>query len=253
MRMRWLGTAGFEMRSGETFILIDPYLTRNAEARPQQSLTPQDLSHALDIFVTHGHFDHTFDLPAIVEASGARVHASASVCDSVSRKGVPPEKIEVMGEGESAVAGPFLVTAVPTCHVSFDARLVATTAWRCLPILPTLARLGTRNYPKGDVLGWLVEVEGRKLFHLGSGCMKRDLTESVETLLIPVQGRTDICRVAAELAERVHPDIIIPHHHDDFYPPLSKHIDLEPFLEELERLGVKAEVRVPEIDHWIEM
>ncbi|MFW6113398.1 MAG: MBL fold metallo-hydrolase [Actinomycetota bacterium] len=251
MRLRWLGTAGFEMRSEETSILVDPYLTRNERARPYQPLAPEDFSHVLDIFVTHGHFDHTFDLPAIVEASGARVHASASVCDSISKKGIPTEKLEVMGEGESAVAGPFLVTAIPACHVSFDARLVMTTAWRCLPVLPSLAGLGSRTYPKGNVLGWLVEVEGKKLLHLGSGCMRRELNEDVDVFLVPVQGRTDICTVAAGLAGTVRPDTIIPHHHDDFYPPLSRYIDLEPFRDELERRGVKAELKVPEIDSWM--
>ena len=58
MRLRWLGTAGVELQSGDTTILIDPDLTRNPQAMPQQPLDPSDFMHVNAVFITHGHFDH---------------------------------------------------------------------------------------------------------------------------------------------------------------------------------------------------
>lgn len=253
MRLRWLGTAAFEMKNGDVSILIDPYLTRNPKAEPRQDLEPGDLAEAAAVFVTHGHFDHAFDVPAVVEASGASVHASSAVCASLERNGVSRGRLVYMEVGKGVEHGSFHVTAVPACHVSFDARLVLTTIPRCLPALPRLARLSTRRYPAGEVMGWLIDVEGIKLLHLGSACMRWGAPEEIDVFMVPVQGRTDICKVAAGLVKRVGPRRVIPHHYDDFYPPLSQYIDLEPFERELASRGIETEVSIPEINRWMDL
>jgi L-ascorbate metabolism protein UlaG (beta-lactamase superfamily) len=251
MQLRWLGTAGFELISENTSVLIDPYLTRNPKARPEQKLRSSDFSHARAVLLTHGHFDHTYDVPALVEASGAPVYASPLVCQSLAAKGVPWSRLRPRWGGESDEVGPFRFTAVPARHVIFDARLVISTLWHCLPHLPELARLGTTHYPTGQVMGWLIEVEGKRLFDLGSARMLADVDGEVDVFMVPVQGRTDICDVAAALVERIKPSVVIPQHYDDFYPPLSRYVDLEPFLRQMERSGLK--VRVPEMNKLMEL
>ena len=57
MEITWWGTAGFQIKTGEDVFLIDPYLTRNAAARPKQTLTPADINAAGRIFISHGHND----------------------------------------------------------------------------------------------------------------------------------------------------------------------------------------------------
>jgi L-ascorbate metabolism protein UlaG (beta-lactamase superfamily) len=253
MQLRWLGTAGFELISGKTSILIDPYLTRNPASRPEQKLRPSDFSHAQAIFITHGHFDHTYDVPAIVEASEALVYASPIVCQSLAVKGVPWNRLRPRWGGETFDVGPFSFTAVPACHITFDARLVLSTLWKCLPQLADVARLGTTHYPTGQVLGWYIEVEGKSLFDLGSACMIADVKKGVDYFMVPVQGRTDICSVAANLVDRVRPRAVIPHHQDDFYPPLSRYIDLAPFEARLRERGLQVELRVPAINKLMEI
>ncbi len=253
MRYRWLGTAGFELVSGRTSILLDPYMTRNPGARPAQPLKARDLGHAEAVFLTHGHFDHTFDVPQLVENSRAVVYASPTVCASLALRGVAWTRLRPRWPGEAAEVGPFRVTAVPACHVTFDAHLVLATLWRCRGVLADLARLGTSRYPTGEVLGWLVEVEGKTLLHLGSACMRWVPDRRVDAFLVPVQGRTDICAVAADLVARVRPGTVIPHHHDDFYPPLSQYIDLEPFLREIGRRHPGVKVRLPSINRLEEL
>lgn len=253
MQLRWLGTAGFELISGSTSILIDPFLTRNPRARPEQTLRPSDFPHVGAILVTHGHFDHVFDVPAVVEASGARVYASPSVCQSLALKGVPWNRMRPCWGGETGEEGPFRFTAVPARHVTFDAHLVLATLWRCLPRFPEIARLGSPRYPCGQVLGWYIEVEGKRIFDMGSACLPHDLNAEVDVFMVPVQGRTDICSVAAGLVARVRPRVVIAHHHDDFYPPLSLDIDLAPFEEEMRRRGLQVQLRVPTLNSLMEI
>jgi len=251
--LRWLGTAGFELVSEDTSALIDPYLTRNHRATPKQDLGPEDFSHARAIFVTHGHFDHAFDVPALVAASGAAVYASHAVCASLAAKGVPRTSLHATAAGAGAELGPFRFTAVPACHVTFDFRLVLSTIPRCLPRLATLAGLGPRRYPAGQVLGWLVEVEGKNLLHLGSACMAWVPDRRVDVFMVPAQGRTDISEVAAELVRRVNPGKVVAHHHDDFYPPLSRSVDLAGFEGEIRSRGVVADLLLPTINEPVEI
>ncbi|MDI6830019.1 MAG: MBL fold metallo-hydrolase [Actinomycetota bacterium] len=253
MWLRWLGTAGFEVTSGDVSLLIDPYFTRNPEARPRQALRAGDFPHARAALISHGHFDHAYDVAELVEVSGAEVYASPTVCQSLAARGVPWSRMRPRWGGESDEVGPFSFTAVPAQHVTFDARLMLTTLWKCTPRLAELARLGPSQYPCGQVLGWYLAAEGKRLFHLGSACMPWDLEAEVDVFLVPVQGRTDICEVAAELVRRVRPRVVVPHHHDDFYPPLSRHVDLGPFREELRRMGLKVEVREPELNRLMEI
>lgn len=253
MQLRWLGTAGFEMISGNTTLLIDPYLTRNPSSKPEQKLGPEDFPHAQAVLLTHGHFDHSFDVPAIVSATQAVVYASPIVCQSLAMKGVPWNRLRPCWGGETVEVGPFRLTAVPARHVTFDVRLVLSTAWKCLPHLPELARLGTTHYPCGQVLGWYIEVEGKRLFDMGSACLPWDLDREVDVFMVPVQGRTDICSVAADLVARIRPAVVIPQHYDDFYPPLSRYVDLDPFAEELRRRGLQVQVRVPTINKLMEL
>lgn len=253
MQLRWLGTAGFEFISGSTSVLIDPYFTRNPSSRPEQALGPGDFQHAQAVFLTHGHFDHSFDIPAIVEITGAPVYASPLVCQSLAARGVSWKRLRPCWGGESDEVGPFRFTAVPARHVTFDIPLILSTAWKCLPCLPELSRVGTTRYPCGQVLGWYIEVEEKKLFHMGSACLPWDLNAEVDVFLVPVQGRTDICSVAADLVRRVKPYVIVPHHHDDFFPPLSRNVDLGGFEAELRRRGIQAQVRIPTINKLMEL
>jgi L-ascorbate metabolism protein UlaG (beta-lactamase superfamily) len=52
MELTWWGTAGFQIKTGNQVFLIDPYLSRNATARPKQAKVPSAISRADQIFVS---------------------------------------------------------------------------------------------------------------------------------------------------------------------------------------------------------
>src|SRR4051812_21205144 len=95
VRVRWLGTAGFEITSGETTVLIDPYLTRASLARvatgtlvANETLLRQHLPRADAIVAGHTHFDHALDIPVLAKLTGARVFGSRSAVHLCRSQGV---------------------------------------------------------------------------------------------------------------------------------------------------------------------
>lgn len=253
MRLRWLGTAGFDITSSQDRILIDPYLSRNLKAFPFQPLKPRQFESVDAIFLTHGHFDHALDVPEIARLSGAKVYASRETCKRLQGSGVEPSQLEPLSDNACFEVGAFKVKAIPSEHVDFDLTLVVKTLLRSLPHLPSVLKLGS-HYPVGEVFAFLIEVEGKRLLHMGSAYMSRELLDegAIDLFLVPVQGRSDITRLAAQIVAELRPRYVIPHHHDDFYPPLSQTIDLQPFIAELEILAPRVRVIVPSINNWVE-
>ena len=41
---------------------------------------------------------------------------------------------------------------------------------------------------------------------------------------------------------RLRPRIVVPHHHDDFFPPISRPVDIAPFVEAVSALSPPGEV-----------
>jgi len=231
---QWLGTAGFRIEHSGKVVLIDPFFSRNENSTPILSQKPADMSDADDIFLSHGHFDHIVDVPEIVGLSGARVWCSKVAADTLVKMGVPEGKINSLSGGESIDLETFTVDVVPTRHIRFDARLVLST----IPGILRERKLvkGLSHYQSGTVMIYAFDFGGLTVVHIGSLGLKPEEAVTLglseprpDILMLPVQGHTDICRRAALVTAAIHPRAVVPQHHDNFFPPISRVVDLEPF------------------------
>ena len=64
----------------------------------------------------------------------------------------------------------------------------------------------------------------------------------IDYFMVPLQGHSDIQKIAAQLTYEINPRAVIPHHFDDFYPPLSQNISLDIYKEELKVKNCHAKV-----------
>jgi L-ascorbate metabolism protein UlaG (beta-lactamase superfamily) len=239
VRIRWLLTAGFDLTTSGTRLLIDPYLSRNDRAVPKLSLRVEDFTDVRWIFVTHGHFDHALDVPALVRAGEAIVVASRSVCENLVKRGVPRGRLHPLRAGEFLRAEYFTVKAIRSRHVRFDLQLMGNTlgrvfsSGRASEILPLL------RLPPGEVLGYLFDFKGFTVAHFGSpGYYENEIRSlTPDLLLLPIQGHTRIHRIAAAMASLTAAKAVFPMHCDDFCPPFSQAIPLEPLLREMARVA----------------
>jgi L-ascorbate metabolism protein UlaG (beta-lactamase superfamily) len=250
---QWLGTAGFRITCGDKVILIDPYLTRNERAFPFQELGPGDMRDADYIFLSHGHFDHIADVPAIMEVAEADVYCSSVSGETLIRMGVPGSRIHTISGGESETLEGFSVSVTECDHIKFDLGLIIKTVPRLLgefrSLLPRV-----RGMPAGPVLNTYFDFGDISVLHLGSLGLKPGQVQALgvpspDILLIPLQGHSDICLLAAKLAAAIRPRAVIPEHHDDFFPPVSQMIDIEPFRLHLKELLPECAYYEPTINN----
>ena len=121
---------------------------------------------------------------------------------------------------------------------------------RYLPLL--------HNYPEGQVLSWRIRLEGKTLHHLGSGGspaleLERLSRQSLDILLVPMQGHTHITRIAHRYVVSLTPKMVIPHHQDNFFPPISTLVDTDPFVNQVQASHPDITVQILGINETLEI
>jgi len=259
MRLQWLGTAGFKIEDRNSHFLIDPYLSRVSLSRPVQTLKPEDISAAGQIFISHGHFDHLSDVPAIMAAGQSSVYCSQTAAATLMRDGADSGRIHaITSNGFTADFGGYRAQAFFSRHVKFDVPLIARTLWRMGPAgYSRISNAGiSRRYPLGQVLSWRFDINGYSIHHFGSAGsppeeLERLAANPLDLLLVPLQGHTRICDIALEYVRVLKPRLVIPHHQDDFYPPISTAVDIRPFVMKVCESCPGTEVRVLAMNEMI--
>jgi L-ascorbate metabolism protein UlaG (beta-lactamase superfamily) len=243
MELTWLGTAGFILKSKEGEIAFDPFLSRGLGAK--SPFAPKDFGNTSAIFVGHGHFDHTFDIPEIVKHSELKVYAPGLTGAMLRLRGVPKQRL-IHADNSDVLFKPFKMRAVKSSHVNFDMPLILSTLKRC-GVKGCLGMCGMLAYPKGLVQTYLFEAEGKKILFMSSaGASDEELKSyrhlEVDYFLAALQGHSHIQEIAAHQTMLVNPKVVIPHHHDDFFPPLSQNISADVFRDKLKHKGFKGDV-----------
>ena len=118
----WLGQATTRITTpGGKVIVIDPWLTSNPKT-PAQWKQLSALGHVDLILVTHGHFDHFADAPALAKMHNVPVWGPAGMNQSIVTYGILPAELSPrFGKGGTILpwgpTGP-KITAVHAEHSS---------------------------------------------------------------------------------------------------------------------------------------
>ena len=275
--LRWLGVAGFSIRAGETVLLHDPYLSRPGLLQTLlRSYQPDlavlepllaagspapELARARLVLVGHSHFDHLGDVPWIAGRSGAGVAGSATTAAIARGYGLPAQRLQVVGPGQTLREGPFEIRVVESRH----ARVLAGRVPMPGEVSePPEAPIHAYSFKMGGALGYLVThlPSGLRIFLLSSAGLHPPALQAlaeegvrVDALLPAIQGRPP--GFAESLVRALRPRLVVPHHFDDFWRGLDAADpgaprdpeDLAAFeqevLEAARAAGLQVEVRRP--------
>jgi L-ascorbate metabolism protein UlaG (beta-lactamase superfamily) len=140
-------------------------------------------------------------------------------------------------------------------HVIFDRWLLAKTLARINFRIPRYLPL-MKAYPAGQVLSWQFEIDGQVLQHFGSAGstpeeLERLRQQNIDILFVPLQGHTRICDIALSYVQALKPRMVIAHHQDDFFPPISTYVDILPFIKAVSRTCPETEIRILQINETV--
>jgi len=156
----WLGQSAFRLTtpSGKV-IMIDPWLKANPKT-PAEYKTLENLGKIDLILVTHGHFDHIADAPALALMHKARVYAPGDLNQTLNVLGVlPPELSPRMNK--SGTVTPF--ADVPGLKITVvKAEHSSVYVWKNPDTNKNETHVG------GEPVGFIIELEnGVKIYHMG--------------------------------------------------------------------------------------
>jgi L-ascorbate metabolism protein UlaG (beta-lactamase superfamily) len=206
----WLGHAAFRITSpGGKVIVIDPALsvmpTTPPEYKKLEALGKVDL-----LLVTHGHWDHITDAPALAKLNNIPLHAPGDLNNSLTTLGVlPAAQLPRFNKSGRITPVPGIkVTAVHAEHSSIY-------VWRN----PATGK--DETHPGGEPFGYIIELEnGFKIWHMGDTGVFGDMKWIAEyykpdVVMIPIGGTftMDAADAAYALRELIKPKVAIPMHY----------------------------------------
>ncbi len=228
VRITWLGTAGFIIENDGHVLLIDPYVTRSSltqtllqALKPNLPLTTEVIPRADAIILSHTHFDHALDVPAIARRTGARVYGSLSAIQLCRSEGVAETQLECvepqgLSKPHEAESGPFHLRFWPSAHSAFLLGRVPFPG-----DIADCSEIPMRSnaYRCGAVFGTEIEVASRRLFHVGSAELieSRWQVRPVDLALACVAGWTTTDRYPERLVSALSPGVVLLHHWDNFF------------------------------------
>ncbi len=242
----WLGQSGFLIKSRRGVLVIDPYLSEHLTRKYEGSSRPHvrmtrapvrgaDLKMVDLVLTSHKHSDHLDPetLPDLLNASAdAILVLPRSLVDHARTIGLPIDRCSGVDAGQVVEQAGFRVRAVPSAHETID-------------------RDSSGNHL---YLGYVIETEGLRLYHSGDGLAYDGLADALapepfDVLFLPINGRDPARGVpgnmtaaeAVDLAARVRPHYVVPHHYDMF---TFNTVPVETFEAEARRLPPEVRPRV---------
>lgn len=252
----WLGQAGFALRSVNSLVVIDPYLSDSLAEKYKDAMfkhkrmmaapiSPDELRGVDLLLATHAHSDH------LDPGSIGRIMALNPDCTLICPKNIIPRALE-RGADKDHIEG----------MMAFDKKRFGSVIVEMLPSAHEELNVG----PDGDTpyAGYIIEMEGMRLYHSGD-CVPYDgLAEilrerSVDAAMLPVNGRDEYRRKngvpgnftveeAAELCIEAEIEFLIPHHFGLFEFNTIAPEEIAARLDKYRSRGLQSSI--PDMDHY---
>ena len=206
----WLGQSAFRITTpGGKVIVTDPWLRQNpvtpAEYKNLEALGKVDL-----LLVTHGHFDHFADAPALALMHQIPMYAPGDMNQTVGLLGILPANL-VPRFNKSGTINPLPGIKVTMVRAEHSSVIV----WK------NPASGKDEAHPGGEPVGYIIELEnGFRIYHMGDTGLFADMKfiadyYKPDLVLMPIGGHFTMGPADAAYATRewLRPKAVIPMHY----------------------------------------
>ncbi|MFW6124111.1 MAG: metal-dependent hydrolase [Acidobacteriota bacterium] len=206
MQITWLGHSAVKIKGSKT-IYIDPFLSEN----PAASISPDEITEADIVIVTHDHSDHMGDAFPICKKTGATLVGIHEIAVMAESEGITSEGMNIGGTVDVKGVKIHMVNAFHSCD-------------------------------KGDPAGVVLEMDNKTLYHAGDTSLTYDMKLIADFFhpdlsFLPIGDRYTMgINSASKAVEFTQTKKVIPVHYNTF--PL---VEADP-QEFKKRVGDKAEV-----------
>lgn len=116
MKINWFGHSCFRLETGNSVVLIDPFLKGNPTFEQSGVQWDEATKGVTHVALTHGHSDHTGDAAEICKRFGATLFANFELAMYIKSQGA--ERLEPMNTGGTVASADFDLTLVNALHSS---------------------------------------------------------------------------------------------------------------------------------------
>jgi L-ascorbate metabolism protein UlaG (beta-lactamase superfamily) len=225
--LKWLGTAGWEIRLGNTKILIDPFLTRrepsaNAEWKTDEEAVLNVIKGADYIFAGHSHADHIGDIPFIAKRFGSKVIGSRTTTNIALTAGVDKSQLVTITGGEKFDFKEFSVQVIESRHGVLTRSGRRRQAKPEEILRPWSGPIRGNAFVEGGSYLYLFTFGKQRVLHQSTGnFIEENLTGlQPDVALLAENGNYEW----ADALKILRPKLVIVHHFDEWRAPFAEGI-----------------------------
>ena len=225
----WYGTASVKIEYKDTSILFDPFI------RVDKINDSSFLNNFIcdNVFITHGHIDHTLDLPIIYNNKKVIIHATDSPYKRLLKEGFDSSSLTEIKPGDKFRFGDINVEVLKGKHIRFNIPLIIETLFNKNVIkyskyLPRLIVGHLTHHEAGETVAYYITIDKTKILLMGSMALDSNTNypTDVDYFILPFQGRTDLNKKVVPIINKIHPKNVILSHFDNSFPPISTDVDI---------------------------
>lgn len=228
----YLGVNGYLIRSGETAILVDPFFSRvpmrdvvfkapiqSSDAAIVHASIAGAIPEQIDAFlITHSHFDHALDVPALQKQLGGKVITSETGAFLCEAMGTPRSDLRPSQPGDVHHVGAATIRVLAAQHDLVLGNL-PYPGLICEPLEAPPATAA--DWRLGTPLAYLIELGGKRIYLESGGVVGHPPTVCGVDLAIVGTAVGDGKGRYAEAVRALQPRFVLPSHQDNFFNPLE--------------------------------
>lgn len=230
LNLYWYGTFSFKLESNSSKILIDPFIRYD---KIDDSDFINNFLDVEDVFITHGHLDHTAHLKRIYNNKKIKIHVTKTPYKRLLKDGLSYNQLVNINYGDMLNTGNFSIKVLHSKHIRFDLKLIFQELFNKDVIkyrknLLEIIKQHLLRSEAGETVSYFIEVDKTSFLFMGSMALNKDTKypTNVDYLVLAYQGRSDLDKKIIPVIDTINPKNIILGHFDNSFPPVSKSVDV---------------------------